>query len=60
MKPYKLTYKFFITEEEAKAFCERENATGTNYKKQNKIAKFTEWTNENKTEHYFLAWYFEK
>lgn len=60
MKPYKLTYKFFITEEEAKSFCDRENATGTTYKQKNKIAKFTEWTNEAKTEHYFLAWYFEK
>lgn len=46
------------TEEQAKAFCERENKTGNRYKKENRAAHYTPWTNGNKTENGFIAWYY--
>lgn len=57
-KRYNLTFKFFDTREQAKAFCDKENANGTAYKRHNKKAHFTEWSNEKKTGHKFVVWYY--
>lgn len=58
MKRYNLTYEFFNTEEQARAFCERENASGTAWKREKHKAHFTQWTNSKQTERKFIAWYY--
>lgn len=55
---YTLTFQFFDTQEQAQAFCDRENASGTAYKRKNKTAHFTPWTSTDKTEHKFIVWYY--
>ena len=58
MRKHYLRYQIVATETEAKEFCERENASGTAYKRKNKPARFTPWTNEKKTETGFICWYY--
>lgn len=55
---YKLTFDFFDTAEQAQAFCERENASGTAWKRAKYKAHFTPWTDSKQTEHKFIAWYY--
>lgn len=55
MKKYNLTYEFFDTEEQAQAFCDRENASGTAWKRTKNKAHFTPWTNSKQTERKFIV-----
>lgn len=55
---YNLTFQFFDTQEQAQVFCDRENASGTAYKRKHKTAHFTPWTSKDKTEHKFVVWYY--
>lgn len=57
MKKYNLTYQFFDTEEQAQAFCDRENASGTAWKRAKHKAHFTLWRSMNGKENKFIAWY---
>lgn len=57
MKKYNKTFQFFNTEEEAQSFCERENSTGSAYKRNRYPAHFTPWTSSDATEHKYIAWY---
>ena len=57
MKKYNLTYQFFDTEEQARAFCDRENANGTKWKRAKHKAHFTSWRSMNGKENKFIAWY---
>jgi hypothetical protein len=57
MKKYRETFKLFDTEAEARSFCEKENTTGSAYKRNRYPATVTPWSNANKTEHGYIAWY---
>ena len=52
---YQLTFKFFDTESEAKAFCDKENTIP--YIRKNHPATYTNWSSTDGTEHKFVAWY---
>lgn len=58
MGKYRYTFEFVETEEEARRFCERENTTGSAYKRKNKKAHFTPWTSKDGTEKRFICWYY--
>ena len=55
---YKKTFEFFDKEEQAQAFCDRENTNS--YIRKNHKASYTSWTNEDNTENKFIAWYVTK
>lgn len=57
MRRYSLTFRFAETEEEAKAFCDAENKTGSAYKRNRYPAHFTPWTSADGTERKYIAWY---
>lgn len=58
MERYKLSFEIVNTESEAKAFCERENTTGTRYKQKNKKAHYTPWSDSHNCKHKFVCWYY--
>lgn len=58
MKKYRRTFEFVKTEDEAKTFCNRENATGTYYKRKNHKAIYTPWSSQDGKEHLFVCWYY--
>ncbi len=53
---YNLWYIFADTEAEARAICERENSTGTAYKRKHHPAAYTPWSSADGTEHKFIVW----
>ena len=57
MKKYSKTFRFFDTETEARSFCESENRTGSEYKRNRYPAHFTPWTSADGTERKYIAWY---
>ena len=57
MNRYRQTFQFFDTEAEARSFCERENRTGSAYKRNRYPAHFTPWTSADGTERKYIAWY---
>lgn len=58
MKKYRQTYEIVKTEEEAKTFCNRENATGTYYKRKKHKAIYTPLRSQDGKEHLFVCWYY--
>ena len=58
MARYKLTFKFVDTEEEAKAFCNKENQDP--YIRENHKAIYAPWESQDGIEHKFIVWYVEK
>ena len=55
---YKVSFKFFDTEEQAQKLCNNEN---TNYYIRKKHpAYYTPWTSRDGKEHKFVAWYYTK
>lgn len=54
-RTYSMTFKFFNTEEQAKAFCANENLI--KYIRKNHPAHYTSWSSQNGTENLFVAWY---
>lgn len=57
-KRYRLTYEFFDTEEQAKNFCDNENKN--RYIREHHRAGYTPWSNQDRTEHKFIAWHYTK
>lgn len=58
MKKYHLSFEIFDKEEQAKAFCDRENSEGNYYKRKNRRAHFAPWTDSKQQYHGFIAWYY--
>ncbi len=54
---YTYMFKFFDTEDEAKVFCNRQNANASSYIRKNKPAHYNSWHNEDGTENAFIAWF---
>lgn len=55
-RKFKKWFEFFDTEAEAIAFCDRENRTGSYYKRTHYKAIYTPWTSLDGTEHKYIAW----
>lgn len=58
MKKYNLTFEIVKTEAEAKAFCNKENADGTRYKRKVLTASYTPWSSQNQAGKGFICWYY--
>jgi hypothetical protein len=58
MSKYRLTFNIFKDEQQAIAFCNKENTTGNAYKRKNKKANYTPWSSCDKTETGFIVWYY--
>lgn len=58
-KRYRETFQFFKTEEEARAFCDKQNAAATKYAREKHPAHYTEWRKPNAYggERGFVVWY---
>lgn len=56
MKRYNLWYIFARTEQEAREICQRENSTGTAYKRKHHPAHYTPWDSSDGKEHLFIVW----
>lgn len=57
MSKYRLTFKFFDSEFDAKRFCESENKNNSYYVRKKYPAHYTKWSSLDQTEHKFIAWY---
>ena len=57
-KRYRMTFKFFDTEEQAKTFCNNENLNY--YIRKNHTAHYTPWVSQDGRENKFVAWYATK
>lgn len=55
---YTKTFKFADTEQEAKTFCSKENASGTRYKRTHHKAYYTPWSSKDGQAHKFVVWYY--
>lgn len=55
---YRKTFSFFDTEEQARAFCDKENLN--NYIRKNHKSYYTNWSSQDGTENKFVAWYVTK
>lgn len=55
---YKMTFKFFDTEEQAEKFCNNENLN--NYIRKNHKAHYTPWSSQDGTENKYVACYVTK
>lgn len=58
MRRYNYTFTLKDTEEEARAFCEYQNNTGTYYKRKNLRAHYTEWSASDGSYNGFVCWYY--
>lgn len=56
MTRYKPWCIFTDTEQQAREICERENSTGTAYKRKHHTAHYTPWASADGTEHKFIVW----
>lgn len=58
-KRYHDGFEIFKTEEEARAFCEKQNAAATRYVRDKYPAHYTEWSSPKTwgNETGFIAWY---
>jgi hypothetical protein len=54
---YQLTFRFFDTEREAKAFCKIENENASSYVRRKHKAHHTPWSSQDGLEHKYIAWY---
>ncbi len=52
-------FKFFETEQQAKEFCDEQNAKTTTYMRKHHPATFTEWYSRNGVQDGFVCWYNE-
>ncbi len=52
---YRTTFQFFDTEEEAKAFCDKENLN--RYIRKKHPAHYTPWVSQDESEHKFVVWF---
>lgn len=55
-KRYNLWYIFADTEAEAREICDRENSTGTAYKRKHHPAHYTPWSSADGRESLFIVW----
>ena len=55
---YRTTFEFFDTENQAIAFCSKENQNS--YIKKNHTAHYTPWSSQDGSENKFIAWYVTK
>ena len=55
-RKYKTWFYFCQTEEEARAACARENASGSLYKRKHHAAHYTPWTSMDGKEHKYIIW----
>ena len=58
MKRYRKTFEFFDTEEQARAFCDKQNALASIYVRRKYKAHYTPWSSQDGTENKFIAWYY--
>lgn len=55
-RKYRAWFIFADTETDARAICERENATGTAYKRRRHPAHYTPWSSADGHENKFIVW----
>lgn len=56
---YRKTFEFAETQEQAKALCERLNASASQYIRKNKPATFTSWQSKDKNDKaHYVVWYY--
>lgn len=58
MKQYRATFQFFDTEEQARVFCDKQNALASAYVRKKYKAHYTPWSSQDGTENKFIAWYY--
>lgn len=54
---YRVSFHICKTAEEAEAICQRENSTGSQYKRQHHKAHYTPWTSADRTETGYIVWF---
>lgn len=57
---YRLTWKFFNTEEQAQGFCDEVNLRMNDYARKKYPAHYTEFNSSDGADRCFIAWYYTK